>query len=101
MAISYKSKHPMTFKIKDKKLLGRNCILDNFITRKFELQGSFFWITDPDPGDSKKDRIRPDSDPQHWYKPSLLRGFYTYRFFGHKKTLPGFSKAMFSVVNYI
>ena len=31
-----KSKHHMTLKIKDKKLFGRNCILDNFITRKFE-----------------------------------------------------------------
>ena len=26
----------MTLKIKDKKLFGQNCILDNFITRKFE-----------------------------------------------------------------
>ena len=36
-----KSKHPMTLKIKDKKLVWRNCMLDNFITRKCELQGSF------------------------------------------------------------
>ena len=31
----------MTLKIIDKKLFGRNCILDNFITRKFELHGTF------------------------------------------------------------
>ena len=30
-----KSKHPITLKIKDKKLFGRNCILDSFITGKF------------------------------------------------------------------
>ena len=46
----------MTLKIKDKKLFERNCILDNFITRKFELHGVFLWIKDPDPGDPK----RPD-----------------------------------------
>ena len=45
-----KSKHPMTLKIKDKKkLFGRNCILGNFITRKFELQGVFLWIKNPNP----------------------------------------------------
>ena len=75
----------MTPKIKDKKLLchikskirklfGRNCVLDNFITRKFELHGIFLWIKDPDPDPvfsriririqvTKKDRIRPDPDP--------------------------------------
>ena len=42
MAYLTKSKHPMTLKIKDKKLFKRNCILDNYITRKFELQGSFW-----------------------------------------------------------
>ena len=31
----------MTLKIKDKKIFERNCILDNFITRKFELQDLF------------------------------------------------------------
>ena len=56
----------MTLKNKDKKLLwhlkskikklfGQTCILDNFITRKFELHGVFLWIKDPDP------------DPQHWF----------------------------------
>ena len=71
----------MTLKIKDtkllchlksksKKLFGRNCVLDNFITRKFEKHGVFLWIKDPDPVFSririrvtKKDRIRPDPDP--------------------------------------
>ena len=57
----------MTLNIKDKKIFGLNCILDNFITRKFEL-GSFvdkgsgsviFPNPDPDPGDLK----RPDPDP--------------------------------------
>ena len=67
----------MLLKIKDKKLFGQNCILDNFITRKFEQHGVFLWIKDPDPVFSqnririrvtKKDRIRldPDPDPQHW-----------------------------------
>ena len=73
----------MTLKIKDKKLLchlkskiktlfGRNCILDNFITKKFEKHGVFLWIKVPDPVFSririlirvtKKDRVRPDPDP--------------------------------------
>ena len=62
----------MTLKIKDKKKFGRNCILDNFITRKSELLGPFvdkgsgsgiFSDRDPDPGDPK----RPDPDPQHWF----------------------------------
>ena len=39
----------MTPKIKDKKLFGRNCIFDNFITRKFILLGVFLWIKYPDP----------------------------------------------------
>ena len=39
----------MTLKIKDKKLLGQNCILDNFITRIFELHGIFLCIKDSDP----------------------------------------------------
>ena len=44
----------MTLKIKDKKLFGRNCILDSFITRKFEFHGVFLCIfPDPDPGDPK------------------------------------------------
>ena len=30
------NKFIMTFKIKDEKLFGQNCYLDNFITRKFE-----------------------------------------------------------------
>ena len=42
-----------------------------YITRKFELQGSFLWIKDPspgsgifpDPGDPKK------PDPHHWLFP--------------------------------
>ena len=62
----------MILKIKDKKLFGRNCILDNFITRKFDLQGVFLWLQDPDPDPvfsrirvTQKDRIRPDPDPQH------------------------------------
>ena len=48
----------MTLKFKDKKLFRRNCILDNFKTRKFNLYGVFLWIKDPDPdpGDPK----RPD-----------------------------------------
>ena len=68
----------MTLKIKDKKLFGRNCILDNFITRKFELHEVFLWIKDPDPVFSlsrfriritPKDRIRPD--PQHLFEVDL------------------------------
>ena len=31
MAFSYQTQHLMTLKIKDQKLFGRNCILDNFI----------------------------------------------------------------------
>ena len=42
-----KSKHPMRLKIKDKKLFGRNCILDN---EKIWITGVFLWIKDPDPG---------------------------------------------------
>ena len=64
----------MTRKINDKKLFGRNCILDNFITRKFELHGVLLWIKDPDPDSlfsrirvTQKDRIRPDSDPKHCF----------------------------------
>ena len=65
-----KSKHLMTLKIKDKKkLFGRSCILDNFISREnlnykslFAYKGSGSGIfPDPDPGDPK----RPDPDPQH------------------------------------
>ena len=63
----------MALKIKDKKLYGRNCILNNFITRenlnyrdlfvdKQSGSGSVIF-PDPDPGDPK----RPDSDPQHWF----------------------------------
>ena len=40
-------------KSKIKKLFGRNCILDNFMTRKCELHGVFLWTKDPDLGDSK------------------------------------------------
>ena len=51
----------MILKIKDKNLLGRNCILDNFITRKFEVdtwdlfedKGSGYGIF-PDPSDPKR-----------------------------------------------
>ena len=58
-----------TLIIKDKKIFGRNCILDNLITSKFELHRVFLWIKDPDPVFSRirvtqKDRIRPDLDPQ-------------------------------------
>ena len=63
----------MTLKIKDKKLFGRNGILDNFIQREnlnyrglFEDKGSgsgIFLDPDPDPDDPKI----PDPDPQHWY----------------------------------
>ena len=42
-----------------------DCILDNFITRNFELYGVFLWLNDPDPVFSliriritQKDRIR-------------------------------------------
>ena len=60
----------MTLKIKDNKLFGRKCILDNFISREilnykglFVYKGSGSGIfPDPDPGDPK----RPDPDPQHW-----------------------------------
>ena len=59
-------------KSKIKKLFGRNCILDNFITRKFDYHRVFLWIKDPAPVFSRirirvtqKDRIRPDPDPQH------------------------------------
>ena len=63
----------MTLKIKDKKLFGRNCNLDNFTWReilnfrvlfvdKGSRSGSGIF---PDPGDPK----RPDPDrPQHWVK---------------------------------
>ena len=36
MTLKIKDKNIMTLKIKGKQLFGRNCILDNFITRKFE-----------------------------------------------------------------
>ena len=55
----------MTLNIKNKIFFGRNCILDNYITRKFELHGVFLWIKDPDPVFSRirirvtqKDRIQ-------------------------------------------
>ena len=62
-------------KIKIKNFFGQNCILDNFITRKFELHGFFVdkgsrsrsgIFPDPDPGDPK--RPDPDPDPQHCFK---------------------------------
>ena len=65
----------MTLIIKDKKLFGQNCILDNFIYRENLNYRVFFWIKDPEPIFSRirihvtqKDRIRldPDPDPQHW-----------------------------------
>ena len=55
----------MTLKIKEKQFFGRNCILDNVITRKLNKMGSFvakgsgsgiFPEPDPKPGDPK----RPD-----------------------------------------
>ena len=52
MAFSYQT-YTSYLKIKDKKLFGRNlCFRQFYIKRKFELQGSFWWIKDP--------------DPQHW-----------------------------------
>ena len=57
----------MTLKVKDKKI----------ITTLFELHGVFLWIKDPDPvffqirmgiRVTQKDQIRPDPDPQHWFK---------------------------------
>ena len=65
-----KPKHLMTLKIKDKKLFGRNCILDNFISREnlnyrglFVDEGSDIF-PDPDPADPK--RPDPAPVPQHW-----------------------------------
>ena len=53
----------MPLKSKVKKLFGRNCILDNFITRKFVDKGSGFSIFRV----TQIDWIRPDPDPQHSY----------------------------------
>ena len=74
----------MTIKIKDKKLLGLKCILDNCIQREylnyrglFVDKGSRFGIfPDPDPGDPK----RPDSDPdpQHWIISTYPRGVISF-----------------------
>ena len=50
----------MTLKIKDKKLFGQNCILDNFILREnLNNRGPFV-----DKGSGSG--IFPDPDPQHW-----------------------------------
>ena len=64
-----KSKHLMTLKLKDKKIIWTKLYFRQFyITRKFELQGVFLWKKDPDPVFSRirvtqKDRIRPETDP--------------------------------------
>ena len=74
----------LSTKIKDKKLFKQNCISENFITRKFELQvffvdkGSGFGIfpdPDLDPGDPKS--MEPTGSPKlvlriHYLGISLL-----------------------------
>ena len=83
MVFLTKSKHLITLKIKDKKLFGRNCILNNLIKSEnlnyrglFVAKGSgsgYGIFPDPDPGDPN----RPDPDPQHWLKRPSLVYMYT------------------------